>query len=232
MRRPSLKKEKKLWEKGYTLVIGADEVGRGAFAGPLVTAAVAFSPFCKLPAKLAQDINDSKKLSPKKREYLSPLIQSHAKIFVVKQVSVTVINRVGIGKATEMAFRKTIQSLLLNVLDSHEKPFLLIDGFYVRYIKHIGLKHQKAIIKGDQISLSIAAASILAKVYRDKLMRNFGNIYPQYGFAQHKGYGTKYHQQAMKRYGLTLLHRTSFDFSSFLPHLTANKFPFTIANDE
>ena len=113
----------------------------------------------------------------------------------------------GIGKATQMAFRKTIH-LLSKVPD-----FILIDAFYV---SHLNRKRQKPIKDGDKICASISAASIIAKVYRDKLMKKLHKKYPQYGFAKHKGYGTTKHQEAIKRHGLSRIHRRSFNLSKFL----------------
>ena len=113
----------------------------------------------------------------------------------------------GIGKATQMAFRKSIKLL------EKSPDFILIDAFY---IKHLNRKRQKAVKDGDTICASISAASIIAKVYRDKLMKKLHKKYPHYGFSKNKGYGTKKHQEAIRKYGLTRIHRKSFDLHKFL----------------
>lgn len=194
---PTFIEENRLWKQGYLNVVGIDEVGRGAFAGPLVVGAVIFDKF----APPIVGINDSKLVSPKKRELLTPQIKKAAKAWAVAEVSVSVINKVGIGKASQIAFRKVIKLL------SIQPDFVLIDAFYIRHFKR---KKQKAIIKGDQKCVSIAAASIIAKVYRDNLMRKLHDEFPVYDFARHKGYGTKLHQNSIREYGLCKLHRTSF----------------------
>lgn len=200
---PTLNFEKKLWKLGYNYIAGMDEVGRGCFAGPVVVGAVIFPKDFSLIANVA----DSKLLKPKQREKLSEIIKQQALAHAVAEVSVPVINKVGIGKATQMAFRKAVKSL------EKTPDFVLIDAFY---IKHFIKKKQKPIIKGDQICFSISAASIIAKVYRDKLMKNLAKKYPKYGFSKHKGYGTKQHQEAIKKYGLTKVHRKSFNLNKFL----------------
>src|SRR3989344_2956383 len=121
---PTFNFENNFWEKGY-LCVGMDEVGRGSFAGPVVTAGVIFTPFCK---NLDTRINDSKKLSPKIRNELTPHIKSSALCYAISAVSVQIINRIGIGKATNMAFRKTIETISKKI--ENDKLFLLVDGFY------------------------------------------------------------------------------------------------------
>ncbi len=217
MTHPDFLEEAALWNQGFIYIIGVDEVGRGAFAGPVVTAAVVFPQFIHLPVSLLNFINDSKKLSPKIRSALYPLIKQYALTYAISVESVTVINRHGIGKATTIAFRKTINIIQKNIIEKHvDKTFLLVDGFPLSYIRHVGKKRQKGIIKGDQKCISIAAASILAKVYRDSLMVDLDKQYPQYGFAKHKGYGTKQHQKTLNQYGLSPIHRTSFNLSLYI----------------
>lgn len=201
---PTLQLEKKLWKSGYSMVCGVDEVGRGSFAGPVVAGAVIFSPDKIIPDGIA----DSKLLKPREREKLSEQIKKIAQSYAIAEICVNNINKFGIGKATQMAFRKAIKNLKIN------PDFVLIDAFY---IKHFNRKNQKAIKNGDKICTSIAAASIIAKVYRDKLMRSVNKKYPKYGFAKHKGYGTKLHQNAIRKYGLTQIHRQSFNLDKFLP---------------
>lgn len=200
---PTLNIEKRLWNSGYSIVCGLDEVGRGSFAGPVVVGAVVFPADVKLPDGVA----DSKLLKSRQREKLAAEIRNQTICWSIAEVSTAVINKVGIGKATQMAFRKAIKSLEKN------PDFVLIDAFYV---KHLNRKKQKAVKNGDKICASISAASIIAKVHRDKLMRNLNRKYPQYGFAKHKGYGTKRHQEAIREYGLSRIHRRSFDLAKFL----------------
>lgn len=195
--------EVKLWDQGKNLVCGVDEVGRGCFAGPVIVGAVIFPSDALLPRGLA----DSKLLSSEVREVLAVEIKKIALSWAVAEISVNWINKVGIGKATQMAFRKAVKSL--NVKPQH----ILIDAFY---IKGISRRKQSAIKRGDRLSVSIAAASIIAKVHRDNLMKELSKKYPQYGLAKHKGYGTKHHQAAIKQFGLSKLHRKSFDLLKFL----------------
>lgn len=200
---PTLDIEKLLWEQGYVYIAGLDEVGRGCFAGPVVVGAVVFPQDVVLPEGLA----DSKLLKPKLREKLAEEIKKVAKSWSVAEITVTHINKKGIGKATQMAFRKSIKLL------SKPPDFILIDAFY---IKHLNRKRQRPIKNGDKICASISAASIIAKVYRDKLMKKLHKKFPQYGFAKHKGYGTKAHQEAIRQYGLSRIHRRSFKLEKFL----------------
>lgn len=200
---PTLDIEINLWKSGYSMVCGLDEVGRGSFAGPVCVGAVVFSKDCLIP----DGVMDSKLLKPKQRERLCEAIKKCAISWSVAQINVPTIDKIGIGKATQMAFRKAIKQL------EHSPDFILIDAFY---IKHLNRKRQKPIKDGDKICTSIAAASIIAKVYRDKLMKKFHRRYPQYGFGKHKGYGTKKHQEAIRKYGLSRLHRRSFDLGKFL----------------
>jgi ribonuclease HII len=215
---PTFKEEKKLWKKGCKYVIGVDEVGRGAFAGPVTVGAVIFP--INFKSEFLNQVNDSKILSPDKRSAVSPLIKKHL-IYSISTVSVKHINKLGIGKATEMAFRKSVSSIMKKVLCiesinkekyliHNTKCFLLVDGFHIKYVKGIGLKNQKAIIKGDSLSYSIAAASIIAKVHRDNLMVKLSRRYPNYSFEIHKGYGTKTHREKIKKHGLSKVHRGAF----------------------
>lgn len=199
----SLDFESQLWNQGYDLICGLDEVGRGCFAGPVVAGAVVFSSDCKIPKGIA----DSKLLNPKERNRLAEEIKKVAQFYAIAEICVSCINKFGIGKATQMAFRKAIKLLKI------EPDFFLIDAFF---IKHLNRKKQQAVKNGDKLCASIAAASIIAKVYRDELMSKLHLEFPYYGFDKHKGYGTKFHQQALKKFGLSKLHRTSFNLSKFL----------------
>lgn len=212
---PTLKIEQTLWQEGYRFVCGIDEVGRGCFAGPVVVGAVIFPP----ESPLLDGVADSKLLSPKKREDLSSKIKEQALAWAVVEISVRDINKLGIGRATQKAFRKAVRSI------KPHPDYVLFDAFYnlsvarissSAYIKHLNRKRQKAVMDGDKICASISAASIIAKVYRDKLMVNLDLKYPNYSFAKHKGYGTAQHRAAIKKYGLCRLHRKSFNLEKFL----------------
>lgn len=200
---PTLEIEHSLWNSGYSLVCGIDEVGRGCFAGPVVVGAVVFPK----DSLLIEGVADSKLLKPRQRERLAEVIKKSALVWSIAEIGVTVINKVGIGKATQMAFRKAIKSL------EKSPDFVVIDAFYVQ---HLNRKKQRPIKDGDKVCVSISAASIIAKVYRDKLMKKLHKRYPKYGFAKHKGYGTKQHQEAIRKYGLTRIHRRSFNLEKFL----------------
>ncbi len=190
---------------GGGIVIGVDEVGRGSWVGAVVAAAVSLSPAEVDWEKLG--INDSKKLLPKRREELARIIKKHGD-WGVGEAGVGIINRLGIVKATEKAMRAAIRELKRKT--GQGKAFVLVDAFHVKYIPGVGLKGQKAIIKGDQKSISIAAASIIAKVHRDKLLSKLHQRYPKYGWKKNKGYGTKAHQKAIRKFGPTRFHRKLF----------------------
>ncbi len=200
---PTLDIEQKLWSLGKTYVCGVDEVGRGAFVGSVVVAAVVFAPNSQIP----DGIRDSKLLSAKRREVLSERIKAVALDWVISESSVEMINRLGIGKATQIAFFNCVKKL------KQKADFILIDAFFIDNIDH---SIQKPIISGDKTCMSIAAASIIAKVYRDQLMNELSSKYPEYDLAQNKGYGTQKHQEAIAKYGLSKLHRTSFNLDKFL----------------
>lgn len=200
---PTFNEEKILWQKGYQFVAGVDEVGRGCFAGPVVTAAVILPQTFTSPTP----INDSKKLSPKIRTELAEVIKQQAIAYAIAEVSVEVINQIGIGKATQTAFVQAVKNL------SKTPDHILIDAFY---IVDLPKANQKPIIRGDGISISIAAASIIAKVYRDELMQKLHTNYTVYDFATNKGYGTQRHREAIGKHGLCEMHRKSFDLSKFV----------------
>jgi ribonuclease HII len=195
-RKDWLKIEKELWGQGFSQVAGVDEVGRGPLAGPVVSAAVIFPPKVSVAG-----INDSKKLSPIARLALAKEIESKAKAYAVALVSPGEIDRFNILKASLMAMRRAIEGL------SIKPDFVLVDGR-----EKIGqLKiPQRAIIKGDSLSQSIAAASILAKVTRDKMMEKLHREYPHFDFQHNQGYATKTHKKALSQFGPTPVHRKSF----------------------
>lgn len=187
--------EKKLYNQGYNHIAGIDEVGRGPLAGPVVAAAVV------LPQNLHLNyINDSKKLTAKKREELYNLIKEVAIDIGIGIIDNTIIDKINILNATKLAMKEAVKSLV-------KKPdFLLIDAINLTDINI----NQKSIIKGDGKSISIAASSIVAKVTRDRLVEKYSSSYPEYGFEKHKGYGTKEHYEAIKRHGITKVHRKTF----------------------
>jgi ribonuclease HII len=203
---PNFSFEKKLFKKGYKLIAGVDEVGRGCFAGPVVAGCVIFSPNSKFRIPDTILINDSKKLTARRREIADKWIRKNAVAFGLGQASVSQINRLGIKKASEIAFRKAIVNCKLSI------DYLLIDAFYIPYVKGLRRRNQKPIIKGDAKSISIAAASIVAKVYRDNLMLNLGKKpeFRRYKWGKNKGYGTLEHRIAIKKHGLTRHHRKQF----------------------
>ena len=197
---PDLSEEKSLWQKGITNIVGIDEVGRGSWAGPLVAAGVVLPPNFIIPKYLA----DSKLLTYQKRLELDKILRKGASAFCITEVSHRVINKVGIGKATQIAFRKIVNSI------TPRPQYCLVDAFHIRYLAKI---KQKAIKHGDMTCASIAAASIIAKVYRDNLMEKMSLKFPNYGFEKHKGYGTKEHQTAIQTYGFSTYHRTSYNLN-------------------
>lgn len=187
--------EESLYEKGYKYICGVDEAGRGPLCGPVVAAAVI------LPKdECIEGVNDSKKLSEKKREKLYDDIIKKAVAYGIGISDVSVIEEVNILNATKLAMKQAIENLKV-------KPdYVLIDG---NQMIDIAIKGE-TVISGDAKSESIAAASILAKVTRDRMLIEYDKEYPEYGFAKHKGYGTKAHIEAIGKYGLTKIHRPSF----------------------
>lgn len=181
---------------------GIDEVGRGCWAGPLVAGAVIFDTNTDPSAKELDQINDSKKITPKKREQLAKFIIYNAKHWGIGFVNSKELDKIGLNHANVLAMERAILSL------SNTPDYCLVDGNIVRKSEKMGLF--KNIIKGDSKSISIAAASILAKVFRDKLMYSIDEDYPEYGFKEHKGYGTALHRKSIKKHGILPIHRKSF----------------------
>ena len=181
---------------GFQLIAGVDEVGRGALAGPVVAAAVILDPERPLP----EGLDDSKKLTPLQRERIADEILQTALAFAVGQVEPEEIDRLNILQASRLAMIEALKQL------DPCADYLLIDAVQ---LKETNLP-QKAIIHGDSISASIAAASVVAKTYRDALMRSFHELHPQYNFARHVGYSTREHLEALRQYGPCHIHRKSF----------------------
>jgi ribonuclease HII len=188
--------EEQARREGYLFIAGVDEVGRGPLAGPVVAAAVILTPDAPLPTGL----NDSKKLTAKRREALTEIIKQTALAYAYGQIEAEEIDRINILEATKRAMLSAIAAL------APPADFLLIDALQ---LKGSPLP-QRAVIRGDAIVASIAAASIVAKTYRDQLMRQYHDLYPQYGFDRHAGYGTAAHLAALREHGPCPIHRLSF----------------------
>lgn len=187
--------ERELRARGFVRVAGVDEVGRGALFGPVVAAAVVLSP-----DRPVRGLNDSKLLDAERREVLAGRIRERAVAWAVASVDAATIDFINIYQASRMAMRLAVERL------SPPADFVLIDAFPL----DLNLP-QKPIIKGDARCHSIAAASIIAKVHRDRMMAKWHEVFPEYGLAQHKGYSTSEHQRALNDYGPTPLHRLSFE---------------------
>ena len=196
IKKPGLHFERQAQAEGYTLVAGVDEVGRGCLAGPVVAAA------CILDAKkrLPKGLNDSKKLTPKKRDEIAAKLKSVCVAYAIGQVEADEIDEINILEATKKAMRLAIQGLACGT------DYLLIDALK---LKDVDLP-QMPIIRGDAICASIAAASVLAKTYRDRLMTEYHAEYPNYGFDGHKGYAASVHLDALREHGPCSIHRMTF----------------------
>ena len=191
----SMEYEKKYYDEGYKVIVGMDEAGRGPLAGPLVIACVI------LPIDyINEEINDSKKLSEKKRDKLYEEIQTHAQYIGVKVVDEATIDRLNIYAATKKGMEDLIKEIPFKV------DVVLVDAMKI----DVGDIKTLPLIHGDAISSSIAAASIIAKVTRDRMMYEIDKEYPQYEFKNNKGYGTKKHMQAIEEYGICKYHRLTY----------------------
>ena len=192
---PDYSIEQQLHNEGYSLVCGIDEAGRGPLCGPVFAAA------CILPEGLyIEGLNDSKKLTEKKREKLYDIIKQEAIAYCIASASVEEINELNILEADLLAMRRAIDGLGVKA------DFALIDGNVARDFQIPAA----AVVKGDATSMSIAAASVLAKVARDRICVDLDRDYPEYGIAKHKGYGTKDHMEALRKYGPSPIHRKKF----------------------
>ena len=192
---PDYSIEQELSLKGYKNICGVDEAGRGPLCGPVVAAA------CILPDGLyIEGLNDSKKLTEKKREALFDIICESAVAYCIAEASVEEINKLNILEADLLAMRRAIDGL------SVKADFAIIDGNIARDFQVPAM----AVVKGDSRSMNIAAASILAKVTRDRMCIELDAQYPQYEIAKHKGYGTKVHMEALRKYGPSPIHREKF----------------------
>ena len=189
--------ERALQAQGFELIAGVDEVGRGPLAGPVVCAAV----IMPLEAEaIIEGVDDSKKLSEKKREQLAEEIKKRALCYTIVEIDEKTIDEINILQATKLGMKRAIEQL------ATQPEIVLTDGNMTIDIAH----KQQSIIHGDALSYSIGAASIIAKVYRDKLMDEYAKTYPQYAFEKNKGYGTAAHLQGIKEHGICPIHRKTF----------------------
>jgi ribonuclease HII len=188
--------EQELWSRGYNLVAGVDEAGRGPLAGPVVVAGVILDPM--MAAYL--DVDDSKKLSEVRREKLFEKIIVESINYQIEVIEAIEIDRLNILNATLMGMHQAVENLI------PDPDYVLIDG---NKLPKLSIPAQ-AIVKGDNKSKSIAAASILAKVTRDKIMQEYAREYPEWEFPKHKGYPTKRHKELLNKFGPTLVHRKTF----------------------
>ena len=186
--------EQAAYDKGYQVIAGCDEAGRGPMAGPLTVAACVFNP-----GYYDERINDSKQLSEKKREALYDLIIENAKAYSIIVIDEKKVDELNVYEASRQGMIEAVKTLGIDV------DYVLTDAMPLRN----EMAHE-AIIKGDAKSISIAAASILAKVTRDRLMKQYDEMYPEYNFKKHKGYPTKEHKELLKKYGPCKIHRRSF----------------------
>jgi ribonuclease HII len=200
---PGLRLERRLWRQGYRLIAGIDEVGRGAWAGPVVAAAVVLPLEAPHLRRSLAGVNDSKQLTPRQRERLFEAIRATALGIGLGGASAAEVDRAGLIAATRAAMQRAVAMLPADALPEA----LLIDA--VDLTAEVPLP-QQAIIYGDSRSLSIAAASIVAKVSRDRWMVGLDQAYPGYGFARHKGYGTAEHCAALEQLGVCPYHRLSY----------------------
>lgn len=236
MKPPHFRYERQLWKKGFNLVAGADEVGRGAFAGPVVASTVVFAPNHKFQITNFKQwgvrVDDSKKLTDKQRRVSDKWIKDNSLTWGIGEASVLEINKLGLSKATYSAFRRSVASA--NMRGHFRVEYLLIDAFYIPYVrglpvgvkKNLGNKKLKRkrrkvarkggkqlpIVNGDEKCFSIASASIIAKVYRDDLIIKLGkrSRNKMYGWERNKGYGTADHREAIQKLGTTRYHRQKF----------------------
>lgn len=191
--------EEQCWEQGYALVCGCDEAGAGPLAGPVYAAAVILPRYIELSG-----LNDSKQLTEKRREGLFPVIKEQAVAWAVAFVDAEEIDTTDILSARMKAMQRAVDALAVKA------DFVLVDGNRDRGREAAIITPHRCIVKGDSLSASIAAASILAKVSRDHFMLEMAEKYPQYRFEQHKGYGTKLHYQMLDQYGPSPIHRRTF----------------------
>ena len=189
--------EENLLKVGLSRIAGVDEAGRGACAGPLVVAAVILQD---LKSEKLEKVTDSKKLTPKSRELLFDVIIENSTSYSIIEIASSEIDEIGLQRSNIEGMRRAVNALTI-------KPdYVLTDGYSIPGLDAPNL----AVWKGDQVALSISAASILAKVHRDRIMLDLDGQYPGYGFADHKGYSTSVHEAAMRKFGVSDIHRQSY----------------------
>ena len=200
--------EKRILSDGYSQVVGCDEVGRGALAGPIVAAAVIWNAECKTMNAELLEVRDSKLLAPAKREELAFHIKHHAVAWSIANVSPQVIDKINIHQANMLALYRAVEGVHKKLKSFYKnKTYTLVDGrFTIPQLRSA----QQAVVDGDAKVFSIAAASILAKVHRDRIMMKQDKKFPGYSFSSHKGYGTVVHRGAIVEWGLTPIHRKTF----------------------
>ncbi len=204
MKYPTFQEEKRLWKKGYKYVVGLDEAGRGALCGPVVVAAVIINSSFKFQVLGLEHLKDSKKLTPKKREEFYKILTNHPQVkWGIGRVSEKVIDKINILEATKLAMKRAIKNLKKKY---RRVSFLILDGNF----EIDSPIPQKSIVKADEKVFSCACASILAKVYRDRIMRRYHKKYSQYRFDKHKGYPTKQHRKMLRKHGPCKIHRKTF----------------------
>ncbi|MDF1498064.1 MAG: ribonuclease HII [Patescibacteria group bacterium] len=199
---PDFSREEKLFQRGYKYVAGIDEAGRGPLAGPVVAAAVVFNNAKSINNLIIKGVRDSKTFSEKKRECFYQMIVEESQDWGVSVISEDVIDKINILEATKLAMRRAVENLKGN------PDFLIIDG--ISTIEDFPAS-QMAIPKADRYVFSVSAASIIAKVTRDRILIDFDKEYPGYGFASHKGYGTKQHIEMIMKKGPCKIHRKTFE---------------------
>ena len=200
MKYSGFSEEKKLWSQGYEFVVGLDEAGRGPLAGPVVASAVMLVKNFK-PKEIK--IRDSKKMSQKQREFFYEKLTNNNNIkWRIGVVSEKIIDKINILEATKLAMQKAVEGL------NGDVSFLILDGNFT--LKNINI-NQRAIISADAKVFSCTAAGIIAKVFRDRIMHDMHKRYPEYGFDKHKGYGTKLHIDRIIGFGISPIHRKSFE---------------------
>jgi len=212
MKYPNFREEKRLWEKGYRYVAGLDEAGRGPLAGPVVAAVALIDLRFKVPdLRFLKGIRDSKKLTPKKREEFYGLLTNHPRIkWGIGRVSEKVIDKINIKNAAELAMEKALNNLKSKFQNPNSKvDYLIIDGIHISNLK-LKSYNLKLIPKADEKVFSCAAASIIAKVHRDRIMRRYDKKYSEYGFDKHKGYPTRQHRKMLRKHGPCKIHRKTF----------------------
>lgn len=194
---PSLELEDQARQSGFVRIAGVDEVGRGPLAGPVVVATVVLPDVWDIGA---YPLNDSKKLSERQRERFFDVIQEKAIDYKIVSLDASVVDNLNILQAALLGMKNSVEGLIL------PPDYVLVDGNRYPQLSQPG----QAVVKGDSLSLSIAAASILAKVTRDREMVRWQELYPQWGFSKHKGYPTLQHRQAVQQHGLSPIHRITF----------------------